>query len=372
MRLTEVRLDHFRNLASTSLRIPPPGALLVGENGQGKTNFLEAIHFLARHRSFRGTSYSDAIAFDADHFRVEGGIEYEDGRSRRVAVAADRSDRRLVVDGHEAVRAAADGAVHTVVVAPADLELVAGSPAVRRRYLDDLLTASSRSYARSRRAYDRALRQRNELLRSRHRPPAGLLETWDEALVDAGAPVIAARARLAAELAGRFEEAAAAIGGAGGRTGFGLAYRVSAGLASGDPPDVDAVGVAFRTALRDRREADHARGWTTAGPHRDDLALSLRGRDLGRFGSQGEQRTAAIALRLLEAERLEADTGHPPILLLDDAFTELDAGRAGRLVARLGDRNQRFVTTPRPVPPVADGVAVWRVEGGRIHPAEAA
>ncbi len=369
MRLTEVRLTHFRNLASGRLEIPPEGAVLVGANGQGKTNFLEAVHYLSRFRSFRGTRHADAIAFEAEHFRIEGGVVYGDGRGHTVAVAADRRERRIALDGRDAVSPDdARGTVVTVLVAPGDLALIDGPPSIRRRYLDALQGVVSRAYARACGQYGRALRQRNELLRDRSRGAAHVLPSWDDALVAAGTALVVGRAVLAGRLAERFAEVGAAIAGAGERTGFELRYRPSVPVERARATDAKAVAEAWREALAKRLPRDRARGWTTVGPHRDELALRLAGRSLARFGSQGERRTGAIALRLLEAALLEEDTGHRPILLLDDVFSELDPERARRLLGWLGDRHQRFVTTPRPLPWLDEPDARWTVEGGRIDP----
>lgn len=366
VRLTEVRLDNFRNLVSGTLEIPPGGAVLEGDNGQGKTNFLEAIGFLAGFRSFRGVGHGDAIAFGAGHFRVEGGVRYHDGRSHTVAVAADRRRRKIVVDGREAAGPGeARGAILVVLVRPVDLLLVDGAPSARRNWLDGLLARTSRGYAHVLREYERVLRQRNELLRGPERAAAPVLESWDEALVTAGVPLVRERAAMVERLAGRLEAVAAAIAGAAPPvSGYALEYRPSVAPIDGTA----AMAEAWRTVLRERYARDRARGWTTAGAHRDDLALSLGGQPLGRFGSQGERRTAAIGMRLLEAEILEEDTGHRPILLLDDVFTELDAERAARLLAWLGDRHQRFVTSPRALPGLDGKLPRWRVAGGRIRP----
>lgn len=368
MRLTDVRLDHFRNLDSVSLDVPDGGAVLVGDNGQGKTNFLEAIHYLTLFRSFRGSRHEDAIAFGEGHFRVEAKVRYGDDRVRSIAVAADRDRRRVTVDGAVAETLSdVVGTVISVVVTPDDLELVAGSPGGRRRYLDTLLGLTSRAYARGLRDYDRVLRQRNELLRGPERAAGPVIDSWDEALVAAGTPLLGARARLVTRLAGRFSEAAGAIAGAGERTDYRVVYRPSVPVDPVRADDPDAVADAWASALAASYGEDRARGWTTVGLHRDDLGLELGGRPLDRFGSQGERRTAAIALRLLEAAVLEEDTGHVPILLLDDVFSELDEGRARRLLEWLGTDRQRFVTTPRPLPHLEGLLTAWRVRAGRIE-----
>ena len=367
MRLTEVGLTQFRNLAPARLEVPPAGAILIGANGQGKTNFLEAIHYLALFRSFRGSRHRDAIAFDAEHFRVRADVVYDDGRSRTIAVAADRDTRRITLDGGEALRPAeAVGAVVAVLLAPDDLQIVTGSPAERRRYLDTILALTSRRYWRALQEYARALRQRNRLLRIRSWPGETEIEPWDETLIAAGTPIVNARAALARRLAGRFGEIGARIADGGERSGFALAYRPSVPVERGDAVEGEAVATAWREALVARRAVDRDRGWTTVGPHRDEVHVRLGGRSVARFGSQGERRTAAIVLRLLQLEVLEADTGHRPILLLDDVFSELDPGRSERLLEWLGDAHQRFVTSPRPLPWLDGSLARWSVEAGRI------
>lgn len=373
MRLTEVGLDHFRNLASVTLEVSPAGAVLVGSNGQGKSNFLEAIHYLARFRSFRGTKHADSIAFGAEHFRVEGRVVCGTGQSRMVAVAADRRTRRVSLDGQAIARPAdAAGSVLAVLLAPADLAIIGGAPDQRRRYLDGLLISTSRRYARGLPVFERALKQRNELLRT-WPPVAGPeLASWDETLIDTGLPIVLARAAIAGQLAHRFADVGAHVAGPNGRLGYELEYRPSVPVPADSMSDAESVVASWRQALTGSRERDQRQGWTTVGPHRDELVAKLGGRRLAQFGSQGEQRTAAIALRLAEAELLENETGHRPILLLDDVFSELDEDRADRLLNRLGDRHQRFVTTPRPLPRLGNGLTQWHVDGGRIAPRLAA
>lgn len=195
MRLTEVRLEQFRNLATGDLEVPFEGAVLVGANGQGKTNFLEAVHYLSRFRSFRGSRHGDAVAFGAGHFRIEGGFRLTNGRARKLAISADLERRRVALDGAVIARPAeAAGTLLAVTLRPEDLDLVSGPPSSRRGYVDDLLSLVSRPYRRGVAEYERVLRQRNELLRSGN---AGItqLEAWDEALISAGAGVVVARAR---------------------------------------------------------------------------------------------------------------------------------------------------------------------------------
>lgn len=370
MRLKAVHLRHFRNLVSADFDVPPTGVVLVGPNGHGKTNFLEAIHYLARFRSFRLARHADAIAFGSDHFRVEGEVRRRDDRSLRVAVAADRRARKVTLDGQPVTRPIeAMGEVLAVLVAPGDLALVAGSPVERRRYFDALLGTVDRGYAHALVGYERALRQRNELLRAWPPVDGAELETWGEALVTAGVPLVLGRLGAADRLAARFCDIGAQVAGSEDGKEYGLEYRPAIHDANDDP---HLLAEAWREALANDIDRDRRQGWTTAGPHRDDLRLTLRGRRLARFGSQGEQRTGAIALRVLEIEFLEAESGEPPILLLDDVFSELDASRAERLLEWMGDRHQRFVTTPRPLPQLAGGLEQWSVHEGNIAPRLAA
>lgn len=364
MRLTEIGLDRFRNLRSTSIGIPPAGAVLVGSNGQGKTNFLEAIHYLALFRSFRGVRQREVIAFGEEGFGVTGEAVYADGAARRVTVTGDRSRRRIAVDGHGPLNPAeAVGTVLTVLLAPSDLQIVIGPPAERRRYLDALLARTGGRHWRAIHAHTRALRQRNEALRARVADRE--LDAWDESLIASGAGLVVARAILAARLDGLFADLAGRIAPEP-EPEAGLRYRPSVPVGAEEALDPVEVARAWRSALVERRPLDRRRGWTSVGLHRDDLELLLGGRSLGRFGSLGQQRTAAIALRLAEARILEDETGRAPVLLLDDVFAEVDEGRSRAILPCLGGHRQRFVTSARPLPELAGELERWEVSDGRI------
>jgi len=366
VRLRSLRLSGFRNLATTSLDVPSAGVVLVGANGQGKTNLLEAIHYLALFRSFRRTRHADAITFGEERFRVEGDVVWEDGRTRTIAVSADRGERRIAIDGAPGLKPAdALGTLLVALLSPDDLALVTGGPGERRAYLDGLLGITSRTYCRGLREFERALRQRNELLKRGRTDPA-MWATWDEALIAGGVGLVVARVALVERLSPRFGAIGARLAGRDD-VAWSLRYVPSIPVSDGERGDRDAVARAWRDALRERRERDLRRGWTTVGPHRDEVEIRREGRALARFGSQGERRTAAIALRLLEAEVLETDTGRRPILLLDDVFSELDEGRSERLLEWLGDERQRFVTSPRPVPSLERALARWDVRAGEIE-----
>jgi DNA replication and repair protein RecF len=365
VRLIEIGLDRFRNLRSTSIEIPPQGALLIGANGQGKTNFLEAVHYLALFRSFRGARHGEVIAFGEERFGVTGEVAYGDGGSRRVSVSGDRLSRRIAIDGASVPGPAeAAGTILTVLLAPGDLEIVAGSPAVRRRYLDALLVRAAGRHWRTIHDHARALRQRNEALRGRGR--AAELDAWDESLIRTGTPLVLARRDLAGRVDALFGDFGARIAPEA-EAELELRYRPSVPVDDDRAGDPRAIGEAWREALERRRELDRRRGWTSVGPHRDDLELKLGGWSIGRYGSLGQQRTAAIALRLAEAEILEAESGRAPVLLLDDVFAEVDAERSQALLPCLAAHRQRFVTSARPMPELEANLERWEVSDGRIR-----
>lgn len=348
--------------------------MLVGPNGHGKTSFLEALLYLEVFRSFRGARERDLGRFGADGFRVEAEVEnggqdaqtprrpgqvdgLPGGRTSRRTVAAGYDARtrakRATVDGLVAGRLAeAIGHVRGVVLSPFDAELIAGPPRERRRYLDVLLALTVPGYVESLAKYARALRQRA-------RATPAELPAWETLMARSGARVAAARREWATTWAPRYRDVCLAMGE---RRTPGLAYE------AGSPDGADAL----EAALARSRERDLATGRTSVGPHRDDLRLSLDGRDLRAFGSAGQQRTAAIALRLVEAAALAESRGEPPAICLDDAFAELDAERSARLGDLVEDLeragSQVFATVPRDgeMPAAVRSLPKWRIEDGSI------
>lgn len=333
MPLRWLRWRHFRNLADGELEVPSAGWLLLGANGQGKTNLLEALYYLAVFRSFRGARDDDLVRFGADWFRLEAEVLTPEG-PRRVAVAYDRVRRRkrVTLDGVEPPRLAeAVGVVTAVPLLPSDLLLVTGPPALRRAFLDVMLALASPLYLRALQRYRHALEQRNAALRRRASEDA--LAAWDAPLAEAGAWVLRERMRWAREAQPRFEAHVRALAS-------GPAVRVRYRPTVLPPPnleDLEAWRAALRAALHERRPEERQRGFTLVGPHRDDLRLELeaapeRWLPLATAGSTGQQRTAAIALRLTEADTVRQARGGPPLVLLDDAGAELDADRLRRLM----------------------------------------
>ena len=367
--LGALALRDFRNLARLDLGFPSAGAVIVGENGQGKSNLLEAIYYLHLLRSVRGARDVDVVRFGAPGFhisaRTSGGTYHE------LSAGFERQGRRkrVKLDGGEPPRLSdARGALPCVLFSPADVDLVAGAPSSRRRYLDILLALSSRPYLAALQRYRGALAQRNAALRESMRGSAPRAEqrvaVWEAPLAEHGAVLWRERVRWAEQAAGRFAELCAAIGEQAP-----VAMRYATAL---EPPAIDLEQIvdALARALEQKRGIDMRRGITHAGPHRDDLTLTLDGRELRAFGSAGQQRTAAIALRLLEAETLHARLGAAPLFLLDDPFAELDVRRSARILELLADQGmgQTLLTVPREsdIPPALSRLARWRIAAGEV------
>lgn len=367
--LSALALRDFRNLARLDLAFPSAGAVVIGENGQGKSNLLEAIYYLHLLRSVRGARDVDIVRFGAPGFhisaRTRGGAHHE------LAAGFERQGRRkrVKVDGGEPPRLSdALGALPCVLFSPADVELVSGAPSARRRYLDILLALSSRPYLAALQRYRAALAQRNAALRDALRSAGGRTEqrvaVWEAPLAEHGALLWRERVRWTDRAADRFAALCAAIGE---QAPVAMRYATSLEPSSAE---IDDVVRALARALELKRPLDMRRGLTHAGPHRDDLTLTLDGRELRAFGSAGQQRTAAIALRLLEAETLQHRLGAAPLFLLDDPFAELDARRSARILELLAEQGmgQTLLTVPREsdIPQELTGLARWRIAAGVV------
>jgi DNA replication and repair protein RecF len=367
--LDAISLRDFRNLSRLDLGFPAAGAVIVGENGQGKSNLLEAIYYLHLLRSVRGARDVDVVRFGAPGFHVSA--RTSGGAYHELSAGFERQGRRkrVKLDGAEPPRLSdALGALPCVLFSPADVDLVAGAPSSRRRYLDILLALSSRPYLAALQRYRGALAQRNAALRESMRGSATRAEqrvaVWEAPLAEHGAVLWRERVQWSEQAAGRFAELCAAIGE---QSPVAMRYATSLEPAA---MDVRQISDALARALEQRRGLDMRRGITHAGPHRDDLALTLDGRELRAFGSAGQQRTAAIALRLLEAETLRERLGAAPLFLLDDPFAELDARRSAHILELLADQGmgQTLLTVPREsdIPSALSGLARWRIAAGVV------
>jgi DNA replication and repair protein RecF len=355
-----VRLRHlvargFRNLADLECEPPPQGVALLGANAQGKTNLLEAVYYPVLFRSLRGAVDQEVARFGGPGFHLEATY----GGSAVEAVCAtyhsDSRRKRISVNGEETRRLTdAVGGCLAVAFVPADVGLASGPAAVRRQYLDRVLSLADRRYLKTLTRYRAALAQRNSALRQGRME---LAAAFDGPLGTAGAEIVAGRQRWVAGISERFAAEFQGLGESGAAT---IAYRSTDGLATAS---------AWPGALEAARSQDGARRMTTVGPHRDDLVLDIGGKALRDYGSTGQQRCAAIALKLMEIETLREARGTEPALLLDDVFAELDRERQRRLAARLigSEDRQVFLTAPRQDElPEEIGLPVWEIRKGRV------
>ena len=361
MLVTRLRLRHFRSYAAADVELGAGLTVVHGRNGAGKTNLLEGLYFGCTGRSCRTSNEREVVRFDAATTRVEVDLSDDEGRPHALAVGfTPGAAKRLQADGVTVERLIDVQARPLVCVfAPDRLELVKGPPALRRSHVDQVVAASWPARAATRRAYGRALAQRNALLAAigSRRASRSSLPAWDAELARHGIELRDDRAAAVELLAPRFGVLAEALGlGAGAE----LRYRPRSRSA-------DAAGLAAE--LAERTESDLERGFTAHGPHRDDLALLRDGRELRAYGSRGEQRLALLALLLAEREALASTRGAVPLMLLDDVMSELDADRRWLLAGMLCATGQSVITTTdlAHVPRAEDpGVARLAVAGGAV------
>lgn len=342
-RLTRLVARDFRNLAHVEITPPAEGLVVVGDNGQGKTNLLEAIYYLQILRSARGARDQDLVRFGAEGFHIAATVETDTRHDIGVGFERAGKRKRVRVDGVIPERMShALGALPAVMFSPADVDLIIGPPSVRRRFLDIVLALTARGYLDALQRYRGALARRNAALREAaraSRQSTASVAVWEPALAEHGALLSRERRAWVASMEDAFERLCNEIGEPGR-----VRISYSSTLSAAD----DGV-VALAEALAAKRSADLARGLTHVGPHRDDLVITLDGRDLRVFGSAGQQRTAAIALRMLEAATFTERTGRAPLFLLDDPFAELDARRSSRILGLLerDGLGQTILAVPR-------------------------
>ncbi len=389
--LSHLRLTNFRNLAELDLELSPGVSVFFGPNAQGKTTLLEAVYLLSVARSFRAENEREVVNFAAaqsgGQALVDGTVERDDERLRvivgyQVGEAAASSDRgnnalgynvRKDIRVNRLRRTAAElvGAVNAVLFSALDIDLVQGSPSGRRRFLDILISQADSRYLKGLQRYNRVVQQRNQLLRLLREGRAGAdeLSFWDDELIREGAwltwrryeimrEVTPSCLRHHADLSGPTEELA-------------VEYRPNVPLAQ----DADGMEDCYRQALAAATQRERAQATTTVGPHRDDFNLMINGIDMGTFASRGQARTLALTLRLAEAEVLASVRGEGPIVLLDDALSEIDSFRRNRVLEKTSHYQQVLITTTdlEQVSGYFGSNAVYHeVTGGRVLPYDGA
>lgn len=383
MWLTYLCLSYFRNYESLEVHFPPGLVVMYGDNAQGKSNLLEAIVLLATARSPRVEAERELINWRAlgepiPVARVVADVERA-GTPLRVEVAlralaprpgpshgeAVGVEKRFKVDGLPQTASQVVGQVRAVLFSTSDVELVGGTPALRRRFLDIALCQLDRHYLRHLQRYQRVLAQRNHLLR---RIAQGLaraqeLAFWDEELAAHGSAITSERGRFLAEL----QEAARPLH----TTLTSESNALDLAYAPALPAACEATTEGLRLALKEALPREIEVGSTQVGPHRDDFLISLAGVNAGIYGSRGQRRTIALALRLAEVCLQTAHAGEPPLILLDDVFSELDPRRRGQVMEAISGYQQAILTTTDlglVSPELLEQACVCRVEGGHITP----
>ncbi len=358
--LRRIRLKAFRNFDELDLALPGGVVAFAGPNGQGKSNLLEAVYMVATGRSHRTVQEAEAVRHGESASRVRALVSRR-GRDEEIEltlrVEGGRLSTEMRVSGAPIPRGGVLGRLPVVIAAPWDLELVRGPASGRRRMLDGALAQLSPGYFFALHRYHRVVAQRNVELR--RKAPQGL-DPWDAQMVTLGGRITAYRT---AHLRRMAPLAASWFGRLGGQGRLALGYAPS-WKGEGE----EEIVASAREAIARLRADEIRRGATLSGPHRDDVTLGLDHSALRANGSQGQWRTAMLAVRLAEREVLEAELGDPPVLLLDDALAELDPGRQRR-VLELGVEGQILLTTTL-LPATDQPVRVFRVEAGVVVPGE--
>ena len=360
MRIKRAKLNHFRNYTGCEFQPHPGVNVLLGDNGQGKTNLLEALYLCCTGRSHRTRQDRELIRWDADFASVAVEAEKMDGGHEVEVILPALGKRKIKISGREAARSGElMGHVTGVLFSPEDLRTVKDGPAERRRMIDMTLAQLRPAYYYALQRYNRALKQRNEALRACAVNPSliATLDLWDEQLSAAGSELMRHRRSYIDRLSAAAEATYAEI--ADGREKLSVRYQPN--VSTGD--DVQSI----LDALLAARETDVRRLTTSVGAHRDEVLLTIDGREVRSFGSQGQQRTAALSLRLSELSVMRDEMGEWPVLMLDDVMSELDPHRRRQLIARL-DGIQTIVTcTDMDDLAGAEIGAAWRVHGAELE-----
>ena len=367
--VSHLRLENFRNYERLDLDLDPGMVLVEGGNGHGKSNLVEALYLLAIGKSLRAATERELVRWQPPsatetYTHVVAAVEHDSGTTRvqvdfrcspttegapqppGESPPAGHVQKYVRVNG--APRRASDlvGELPAVLFTAQDLDLIFGSPSVRRRYLDIMLSQIDRRYLRAAQRYQRVIAQRNQVLKAiaERRAKPDELEFWSGQAAETGGYMMAARAKTVAALSPLAESLYEAMSGGGERCE--LVYSPSVDMPGAPGPE--ACEDAIRSALEERLGREVAQGHTVTGPHRDDLLVKVGGMPAGQYASRGQGRTVVLAMKLAEARNLRDTGARPPILLLDDVMSELDAARRAHVLEQAADYTQTFITTADP------------------------
>jgi len=343
LQLKRIYVDNFRNLCREEIQLNPGINIVLGKNAQGKTNFLEAIYILASATSPRTNIEQEMVAWENDYYFIKGEVESQDD-TFAISVGYTQGKKRIRVNENPLERVKdLLGRFMVIFFGPEDLQLIKGSPQLRRQFLDREISLLQPLYYENLQRYRTVLAQRNNLLKEIGEKGIGEseLEPWDEQLADLGGELITRRIRFLNELKEKINSRYAEISGE--EVGFKAEYEPS--IALDKKSSSQDWKRAFIEAWKRRRKEEIIRGVTILGPHRDDLSFRLGDRELKNYGSQGQQRTAVLALKIGELELMTQVKGEQPVLLLDDVFSELDGTRQKALLDLIGGNIQSIITT---------------------------
>ena len=369
MRVDTLSTTQFRNLNHPVLSFSPGVNLLTGENGQGKTNLLEAVFFFKFGRSFRTRQDAEIISFEEEFCRAEVSCVFDDGHREEFDAALGRDGvKRVKITGKE-VEKLSDlvGRYPIVLFGPQDIRLVTGQPGDRRRFIDMVGSMTDPVHISLLKDYRRILNQRNAALRAR--ASRAERDAWNKELVEKGCALIAKRIALTKVLGRHSIEHAEHLDAP---FEFSLSYEsaiVRESLAAGGGATAEQVGLqsVFEMKLLSLEAEELRRGTTLAGPHRDDLSIRMAGKEVRKYGSQGQRRLLAVLLKLAELSYLETELREPCVLLLDDVFSEFDLDITAKLQGLLAGNRQVLVTSPVPLDwAAAQDVRVFTVQNGEV------
>lgn len=372
MYLQKLQLHDYRNYETAAAEFSPQVNVLIGSNAQGKTNLLESIYVLALTRSHRTNNDKDLIRFGTDFARIDGRVVRDSGTAD-LRLVISSAGKRARVNRIEAPRLSQYlGKLNVILFAPEDLNLVKGSPALRRRFIDMEFGQMSASYLANLAMFKTVLKQRNAYLKQLRMHQAHdtvYLDVLTDQLSDAGGKIVAARAKLIQDM-GHY---AGIIHGQISRGLEHLTLRYNSQVHAEQQGDAATATAALSDLYKKHRSREIDQGTSLVGPHRDDVQFIVNDLDVATYGSQGQQRTAALAVKLAEIDLMKQETGEYPVLLLDDVLSELDDNRQTHLLKAIENKVQTFLTTTSLsgiAREIIQAPAVFTVEAGKLHQEE--